>query len=482
MKRKIVIGLSVYAVLLLICGAYIANTIRTATEDVDRLITLHRVEILRGHYLLQIKGVQSDLLLTGSQHPRNPKCVVSHIADMGRLIDTCFGCHHSPQATEGLTALKLQTERYRDAITRVMVLRANATNPHRDEEVAFQLGEQLISQVRDVVDVTAERLTLSTQQAMRQITRAKYVLYALLGLGPVLSVLLGYVFISGLVQPVDVLLESTRRLKAGDLDHRVAGLRDEFEELEVSFNEMARSLQEQMHRMQRTEQMVVVGQLAAGLAHEIKNPLAGIKAAVQVLADEAELSDEDRDVLRKVAQEVVRLECLMKNFLNFAKPAKPRLAALDLNATIETVLAFVATTSSLPARHVALHIEKQLAPIAELMADPMQLQQVLLNLVLNAADAMPDGGTLGVRTALASQPGTVEIEVSDTGHGIRSEHADKIFQPFFTTKAEGTGLGLAISKRLVEQHGGSIAAAANPGGGTVFRIHLPLTPTTVVVA
>jgi signal transduction histidine kinase len=106
----------------------------------------------------------------------------------------------------------------------------------------------------------------------------------------------------------------------------------------------------------------------------------------------------------------------------------------------------------------------------------MQLQQVFLNLVLNAVDAMPNGGILNVRTFFEPGPDLIHVEISDTGKGIGKEHLDMIFQPFFTTKPKGTGLGLAISKQLIEQHGGSISADANPGGGTVFRIQLPWKP------
>jgi signal transduction histidine kinase len=230
-----------------------------------------------------------------------------------------------------------------------------------------------------------------------------------------------------------------------------------------------------MHKMQRTEQLVVVGELAAGLAHEIKNPLAGIKVAMQVLSEEASLSEEDRGVVKKVGQEVVRLESLMKNFLNFAKPAKPQLTGLNVNSLMNTILAFyVKSRPGTPDRPNAVIIAKELQPVPETMADPMQLQQIFLNIVLNAVDAMPKGGRLGVRTSFEAGPGLIHIEISDTGNGISKEHADKIFHPFFTTKPKGTGLGLAISKQLIEQHGGSIAAAANPSGGTVFRIELPL--------
>ena len=252
-------------------------------------------------------------------------------------------------------------------------------------------------------------------------------------------------------------------------------MRDEFGDLAASFNDMAASLKEQMQKTQRAEQMAVFGELAAGLAHEIKNPLAGIKAAMQVLYEEAELSEEDRGVARRVTQEVGRLETLMKNFLNFAKPAKPRLTEMNVNRLIEAVLAFYGRSDTIhPDRKDEIRITKVLGPVPETMADPMQMQQILLNIVLNAVDSMPDGGTLDIRTSFDKRDGLIRIEVSDTGRGVSKEHANKIFHPFFTTKPKGTGLGLAISRQLIEQHGGSVTVTPNSPRGSVFRIHLPL--------
>jgi signal transduction histidine kinase len=477
MKKKIVLGLTVYSVVFLLAGVYVIHTIRTATADLDRLITLHQVEILREHYLLQIKKVQSDLTLRDTPYSRNFETVITNVMNMGRLVDTCFDCHHSPQGTERLTDLKRETERYKDSLSRVMTIRANAPRLAAEEDVAFRTGEELIGKVQSMIAVTTSRLGENTQKAMNEIARTKYILYGLVALGPLVSALLGFLFISGLTRPVRVLLESTRKLKGGDLDHRVEKLKDEFGELADAFNEMAGSLKEQMTKMQRTEQMVVVGELAAGLAHEIKNPLAGIKVAMQVLSEEAGLSEEDRGVVKKVAQEVVRLESLMKNFLNFARPAKPQMTELNVNSLLNTILTFYVKSRSVsPDRPNGIRIEKDLQPLPDTMADPMQLQQIFLNLILNAVDAMPGGGTLGVRTAFENGAGFLLVEISDTGKGISGEHADKIFQPFFTTKPKGTGLGLAISKQLVEQHGGSISAAANPSGGTLFRIELPWQP------
>ncbi|MHB1024575.1 MAG: sensor histidine kinase [Desulfobacteria bacterium] len=475
MKRKVVIGLAIYSVVFLLAGVYVIRTIRTATTNLDRLITLHQVEILREHYLLQIKRVQADLTLIDTSHSRSFDTVVTHILGMGKIIDTCFECHHSPRGTERLNTLKKQTERYKDALSRVLTIRANASRLAAEEDAAFQIGEELIAQVRDVIAFTTSKLGESTQKAMNEIERTKYFLYGLVALGPLVSALLGFVFISGLTRPVKVLVESTRKLKGGELDHRVPHLKDEFGELAEAFNEMSLSLKEQMHKMRRTEQMVVVGELAAGLAHEIKNPMAGIKVAMSVLSEEAYISPEDKSVLQKVVAEITQLEGLMKSFLNFAKPQKPRLEPVNVNQMLNTTLTFHLKHQAVGAAGSGkIEIVKEFGELRPTQADPTQLQQVFLNLFLNALHAMPRGGELGVRTCLEGDGKTIRIEVSDTGSGIREDLIDKVFQPFFTTKQKGTGLGLAISRQLIEQHDGAITVANRAGGGVLFTIRLPV--------
>jgi len=478
MKRKIIVGLGVFAFFGLLGSVYIASAIGAATADLDKLIALHQVESLREKHqvenlrealLSQIKKVQSDLQAKEPRGAAYAGMVAGDLRNMKGLVDGCFGCHHSEPVSTALGALRAETNRYAAEVSRSLEARAREA-PAPDE--ALRIGAELIGQVRDMIDAAATGLGKQTRRTLEAIRHTKFVVYALVALCPALAVVLGYVFISGLTRPLHVLLESTRKLEGGDLDHRVAELPDEFRELALSFNDMARSLKEQMHKVQRTEQMAVVGQLAAGLAHEIKNPLGGIKAAMQVLSQEADLSRDDRDVVERVSREVVRLEALMRNFLNFAKPAKPQLCELNVNELINMILAFYAKSlSDAPGRATPVTIEKELAPVPATMADPVQLQQVLLNLLLNAADSMPNGGTLGVRTFYEN--GSIHIEIADTGRGVSTELVDKIFLPFFTTKPKGTGLGLAISKQLVEQHGGAITLAAKPAGGTVFRVRLP---------
>lgn len=475
MKRKVVIGLVIYSVVFLLVGVYIIRTIRTATTNLDRLITLHQVEILREHYLLEIKRVQADLTLIDTPHSRSFDTMVTHIVGMGNIIDTCFDCHHSPRGVERLNALKKQTERYKDALSRVLTIRANVSRLAAEEGAAYQIGEELIANVRDVIAITSSRLGESTQRAMNEIERMKYYLYGLVALGPLVSAFLGFVFISGLTRPVKVLVESTRKLKGGELDHRVPQLKDEFGELAEAFNEMAGSLKEQIQKMRRTEQMVVVGELAAGLAHEIKNPMAGIKVAMSVLSDESYISSEDKAVLQKVVAEITQLEGLMKNFLNFAKPQKPRLEPVNVNQLVNTTITFHLKHRAGGAGGTrAIEIKKELGELPPTQADPTQLQQVFLNLFLNALHAMPRGGELGIRTSLEEDGKSIRIEVSDTGNGIREDLINKVFQPFFTTKPKGTGLGLAISRQMIEQHDGTISVANRPDGGVLFTILLPV--------
>jgi signal transduction histidine kinase len=232
-----------------------------------------------------------------------------------------------------------------------------------------------------------------------------------------------------------------------------------------------------MRKMHRAEQMAIVGQLAAGFAHEVKNPMAGIKVAMSVLSGESYIPPEDKEVLAKVMGEITRLEALMKDFLNFAKPQKPLFESVNLNQVLNTTLTFYLKSHAItPGGQEKVRIVKDLGNIPPVLADVSQLQQVFLNLFLNAIDAMQEGGVLEVKSFLEEGTGKVRIEVSDSGKGIREDLLGKIFEPFFTTKAKGTGLGLAISRQLIEQHEGAIEASNRPEGGMLFTIRIPAIP------
>jgi signal transduction histidine kinase len=476
MKKKILVGLGILSLLFILIGANIILTVERATSRLDHLVKLHQVEILREHLLLQIKRVQSDLAWSGTRYATGVDTIVSHGIQMEKGIDRCFQCHHSPQVTEDLVDLRSQTEKYEDFLSHVLTLDANRVRREAEKDEAIRRGQELIAQVNGIIALTSRNLESNTKAVFGQIAITKTMLFLLIAIGPLILMTLGFLFIRALTRPVNTLLTATRRLKGGALDYRVEGLKDEFGELATSFNEMAGALKEQMQKMRRTEQMVVVGELAAGLGHEVKNPLAGIKAAVNLLSEELTLNREDRDLFSRIVEQVGRLEALMKGFLNFAKPPKPQWERVDINGVLEKTIDFYLGSHRAPSQASGpIDIRKSLGDgLPRTMADPVQLQQVFLNLFLNAADAMPDGGTLEVRTLYDAPADSIRIDIRDTGTGIDPEILGRIFRPFLTTKSKGTGLGLAICKQMIEQHGGSIGAENDPAGGALFRIVLPV--------
>jgi two-component system sensor histidine kinase AtoS len=187
---------------------------------------------------------------------------------------------------------------------------------------------------------------------------------------------------------------------------------------------------------------------------------------------------EDKELLARVIEEIKRIESLIKGLLNFARPPLPQFVNTNVNTILDSVASLVLQNQSrTPGASGSIALVRDLdSRLPEILADPMQLRQVFMNLILNAVDAMKDGGSLGIKTRFDAATLSVRVELSDTGRGIDPAVIGKLFQPFFTTKSKGTGLGLAISKRLVEDHGGKISIEQNSAGGATFIITLPAIP------
>jgi signal transduction histidine kinase len=476
MKKKIIIGLSIFSLVFLLSSVYTIATIEHATTKMDNLIRLHQVEILREHLLIQIKRAQSDLYLQNTPYARSVDTIVTDVSTMSNIVNTCFNCHHTEQVANRLKNLRNKVEDYKIDLSRALTLRANAKRLRTEEDHAFQVGTELINEVDNITKMANLKLEQKTQAAFQEITRTKIMLYLLVVVVPIAAIGLSVLFIQGFTRPVQKLLAATRHLKKGDLNYRIDGLRDEFGEVAASFNEMAKALRDDCIRMQWAEQLVVLGEMAGGLAHEIKNPLAGIKASMEVLSMDTTIAEENRDVLLKGVDQIKRIEVLLKGLLNFARPPKPNFMVVDVSSVLDTTIGLALRHPQFAARDSKLItvIKDYDVHLPRTMADPQQLQQVFLNLLLNAADAMPDGGMITVKTSQPESGGSLHIQIVDTGDGIDETVVDKIFQPFFTTKPHGTGLGLAITKRLIEQHGGSINVKNNHAKGVAFMITLPV--------
>jgi signal transduction histidine kinase len=476
MKKNIVIGLSVLSIILLMGGISIITTIEKETSNMNNLLKLHRAEILREQLLLHLKNVQSDLSLKKTRHTSSIDTTVVKVRDIENTLDKCFDCHHSTALSVKLNALRSQANEYKNALSRVFTAGTDTGILEKEEGRAIKIGESLITQVEKIITLTYPRLWEKTTSALGEIAHTKSTIYILVALGPLSIIGIVFIFIKFFTRPLNTLLKATERLKEGDLDYRVEGLKNEFGKVAESFNEMSASLKEQMIKMQRTEQMVVLGELSAGLAHEIKNPLTGIKLSLEVISNEESISKDNKDTLLKLTDECRRIDSLIKNLLNFAKPPHPKLLLIDINSVLDkTILFSLQHTSLLSNDDSPINVSKDLdKTIPEIMADPIKLQQAFLNLLLNAVHAMPDGGTLSVMTSYDKEANIIRIKLSDTGKGIDNEVISRIFQPFFTTKPKGTGLGLAITKRLIEQHDGTLSVENNPDGGAVFTISIPV--------
>ncbi len=223
-------------------------------------------------------------------------------------------------------------------------------------------------------------------------------------------------------------------------------------------------------RLAHVDQLACVGQLAAGLAHEIKNPLAGIQGVLEVLRDES-LVEPTKHLYVEMLEELKRVDGILRRLLESARPAPPRLARTDLARLLDETADLL--RPALQRRGVELRVETS-ERLTEAKLDAAQMRQVLVNLVHNAGEAMPEsGGHVVVRAGRVDDEGTVAITVEDDGSGIAPENLDQVFVPFFTTKFTGTGLGLAIAKSLVEQHGGRLELSSEVGRGTSFVILLP---------
>jgi two-component system sensor histidine kinase AtoS len=599
MKKKIIILLSIACIFALIGGAYLLIEISSMESSFRHLVMLHRVEGLREDLLLNIRSVETDLFSQSTMLPESPDSVEIHVKKMRDSIQLCTGCHHEERVLRRLEDLQLRTDKYSAAVKVALDRSLGSDQSHVARVRARMIGETLTDKIESMIVLTKGILNSRTEDALKEAKRSRILVILIVSAGPLFIALFGMVAARSFTQPISSLLDATRKLKRGEPDYRVEGLKDEFSELAASFNDMALTLKDNMkaiedsearyrmlfesaadaifilginddrvgkilqanpaaaamhgysieellsmdirdllapdallgysmraekilagqwvrseinHRkkdgtifpveieagvfdvgmkryilavdrdvserklaeeaLQRAQQIRIAGELATGLAHEIKNPLAGIKLTIQMLLEEQCLSTEDRVVVKKVIDEIKRIELLIKGLLNFARPPQPQLAITDVNAVLETVISLVlhGQASLRDGIQIVKHLEEDLPPA---FADPMQLHQIFMNLMLNAVDAMPEGGTITLRTAFNRELNTVQIDISDTGAGFDKGVENQLFKPFFTTKAKGTGLGLAITKRLVEDHGGSIHLENNVDRGALVRINIP---------
>jgi len=281
-------------------------------------------------------------------------------------------------------------------------------------------------------------------------------------------------------RPMMELQEKFARVQTGDLDVAVsfADRRDEIGDLGREFNDMVAQLKasreeiQRLHQtqMSRAEHFATLGELAAGLAHEIRNPLAGIAGVLDIASRDLPNTSPARNVMEDAKQEAVQINRILTELLDTARPKPPQFRVSDIVGTVEHAVMFARQQAVTKRITIEFAVKEAPPPVEH---DPGQINQVMLNLLLNAIQSMDKPGVIRVSLRQLDDE-MVAIAVTDQGKGIAAENLPNIFRPFFTTKGHGTGLGLSLARRMVESHGGTIQVDSTPGQGTQFRVELPI--------
>jgi len=308
-----------------------------------------------------------------------------------------------------------------------------------------------------------------------------------------------YFATSRITDPLQKMVIATQEIARGDLSHKVEVLsRDEVGYLADSFNQMtdklktanlkligwgrtlekkveerAKELREMQAHLIQSEKLASLGKLAAGIAHEINNPLGGILIYSHLLLEDTPKKSPHYENLKKIVKETSRCKDIVKGLLEFARPKEPEMSQINLNEVVDRSLAIVEGQ----ALFQNIKVNRTYASdIPKIVADGSQLQQVFMNIIINAAEAMNGKGTLSLSTSMDSEGGHIEARISDTGHGIKEEDKKRLFEPFFSTKevGKGTGLGLAISYSIIQKHNGTIEVESQEGKGSTFTVKLPV--------
>jgi two-component system NtrC family sensor kinase len=314
-------------------------------------------------------------------------------------------------------------------------------------------------------------------------TMATFALVTLAGLAG--AGLVAWRLAESISRPVRALAGASEAVARGDFTGTVPiQSDDEIAALGRTFNAMAQSLHErdellkQRTRMQltRSERLAAVGRLAAGVAHEINNPLTGVLTFSHLLLKESPENSRQREDLQTIIEATTRCRDIIRALLNFSRQNEPHKRLSNLNDVLGEALNLTRNQAHLHRVTVTQTLD---AALPHIVIDPFQVQEVAVNIILNAIDAMPEGGSLAVSTQLTDggRGPWAEFRIIDTGTGIPPEIIDRIFDPFFTTKppGKGTGLGLAISYGIVTEHGGEIGVTSEPGKGTAVTVRLPVT-------
>lgn len=466
------------------------DTLKRSTQNA--MMKAHSAEI---NEIIATVGAQKDVRWVRIFNKDGKVMYSTKATEVGTTIDkkseACYRCHATTEPLNRLTSL--DRSRILESGERILA----TIEPIYNEPSCFNASchyHAESQQVLGVLDVAISLTPMDTAISTR--TRGLWVI----GISSILamSALLWFFIRRYVGKPVRQLVLGTEKIAGGDMSYRIPVIgTDEFAGLAASFNTMTESLgnahgelqrwaetletrveektlqlRDAQRQIVRAEKLASLGRLAAGVAHELNNPLTGIVTFAHFLRDKTPADSQERSDAETIINEANRCAKIIKELLDFARETRTERRAANINAILAETLSLV--------RHQSIfhNINMEFTPDKDLpgaVVDASQMKQVFMNIIINAAESMPTGGDLKIATSLENSH-MVRISISDTGSGISSDNLGKIFDPFFTTKepGKGTGLGLAVSLKLVENHGGTISVESVVGKGSIFHIFIPL--------
>ncbi len=446
----------------------LSATIKSSTRD-DMM--LNRPEDV--HRIISTIGAQEGIGKVRIFNKEGRIILSTDESEKGRMVDkkteACYMCHAADQPLERLAV----SQRVRIFGNGKGPKTFGIIDPIYNEPGCWQSSCHAHPETQKVLGVLDITMSMADVERAEREGRARLVTFALIAIAAT-SLMIYWLVGRIVLQPVRTLAAATRKVADGDLSHQVeVGTRDEIGKLGESFNVMMQNLADAQRQLLQANKLASVGRLAAGVAHEINNPLTGVLTYSSFLLKRAEKDSEMREDLEVIVRETKRCREIVKGLLDFSRQSVSEKRPTSVNDIVHDACRIVKNPLSMQKAAIVLDLGENLPQVH---ADPGRMQQVLVNLLVNAGDAMADaGGTITVTTDAVSDG--VRIRVADTGSGIEPADLDKIFEPFFSTKGtRGNGLGLAIVWGIVEEHGGRLTVDSEVGKGATFMILLPLGP------
>jgi two-component system, NtrC family, nitrogen regulation sensor histidine kinase NtrY len=371
--------------------------------------------------------------------------------------------------------------------TKIMALIQKVLDKHAEDSVTVDLGqaqgnEEIVHAIPlpGYTDRVPAVLLVgnSLEQELLLEKRIRNISLIIAGVGVFIGVVVSGIVTARFSRPIKTLAQAATEIGHGNWDVRVeTSGKDEIGKLAVAFNQMTEELMGQRERLVQSERVAAWRELARRLAHELKNPLFPLQITVENLLRARQNTPQEFDEVFQestatLLAEIANLKTIIGRFSDFSKMPAPQIQAVDLNELARSVAQlFQAQLNRDPGR---IQPKLQLGDVPQVSADPVLLRRVIENLVLNAIDAMPHGGTLTFRTMTNSNDRFAVFELADTGAGLTAEECERLFTPYYTTKQHGTGLGLAIAQSVISDHHGRITVSSKKGQGTTFHVELPV--------